>query len=161
MADVFLSYAQHDRSLAQQMADALRECGWDVWWDARLYAGDRFRREISTQLKTARCIVVLWSKASVESDWVIDEAEDGKNRGVLIQALTDGVQPPHGFRGIQWADLSSWSGSVQAEQFAHLLEGISRFVPSSASTPDPVPHLPFPPGETPSPHAGAHSPRRV
>ena len=85
MADVFLSYAQEDRTRARKLADALRELGWDVWWDAHVYVGTRFRSEITRQLQAAKCVVVLWSQASIESDWVIDEAQDGKDRGVLVR----------------------------------------------------------------------------
>jgi hypothetical protein len=139
MADVFLSYAQRDRVRARQVAEALRELGWDVWWDAHLYVGTRFRAEIARQLESAKCVVVLWSQASTESDWVIDEAQDGKNRGVLVQALVEDVQPPHGFRGIHWANLTSWTGGLQAEEFAKLAGGISRHAPMRALTPTNTP----------------------
>ena len=140
MADVFLSYAQEDRTRARKLADALRELGGDVWWDAHVYVGTRFRSEIARQLQSAKCVVVLWSQASVESDWVIDEAEDGKNRGVLVQALIDAAQPPHGFRGIQWANLNSWSGDTHAEEFVKLAGGISRFAPVATPTPSRAAH---------------------
>src|SRR4051794_13785894 len=132
MADVFLSYAQRDHARATQIADALRVHGWDVWWDANLHAGSRFRAEISRQLQLAKCVLVLWSEESIQSDWVIDEAQDGQDRGVLVQALLDAVQPPHGFRGIQWVDLADWSGDTQAEEVVKMSEGISRFVTTFA-----------------------------
>src|SRR5688500_8518257 len=112
MADIFLSYSQKDRDRAKQVANALRIAGWEVWWDANLYAGSRFRAEIANELQSAKCVVVLWSVASIQSDWVIDEAEDGKGRRVLVQAILDDVQPPHGFRGIQCADLTTWKDDV-------------------------------------------------
>ena len=68
MADVFLSYAQEDRTRARQLADALRERGWDVWWDAHLYVGTRLRAEIASQLQAAKYVAVLWPRASIESD---------------------------------------------------------------------------------------------
>jgi hypothetical protein len=150
MADVFLSYAQEDRTRARQLADALRERGWDVWWDAHVYVGTRFRAEIARQLQSAKCVVVLWSQASIESDWVIDEAEDGKTRGVLVQALIDASQPPHGFRGIQWANLNSWSGDTHAEEFVKFADGISRFAPVATPTPTAIPPAlrPDPPAHT-------------
>ena len=150
MADVFLSYAQEDRTRAGKLADALRERGWDVWWDAHVYVGTRFRAEIARQLESAKCVVVLWSQASIESDWVIDEAEDGKNRGVLVQALIDAAQPPHGFRGIQWANLNSWSGDTHAEEFVKLADGISRHATIPTPTPAATPRAlqPDPPAHT-------------
>jgi len=141
MADVFLSYAQEDRARARQVADALRELGCDVWWDAHLYVGTSVRGEITQQLETAKCVVVLWSKASIKSAWVIDEAQDGADRDVLVQGLIEAVRPPHGFRGIHWANLTSWSGDLRAEEFVKLADGISRFAPGFTTTPTPAAHL--------------------
>ena len=135
MADIFLSYAQADAKRAKQVADALSAKGWSVWWDATLVPGTRFRDEIEKQLHAARCVVVLWSKTSVKSDWVIDEADDGKKRGVLIQALIEDVRPPHGFRQIQFATLTGWDGSDSGE-FTRLCGGINAYAPFSRSSRD-------------------------
>jgi hypothetical protein len=129
MGDIFLSYSQKDRDRAQRVAVALRSSGWEVWWDANLYAGSRFRAEIATQLHAARCVVVLWSAASVTSDWVIDEAEDGKQRGVLVQAIIDPVRPPHGFGQIHYADLVNWRGGTGEPVFRSLSRGVEQKVP--------------------------------
>ena len=132
MPDVFLSYAEEDRPRAEQVAEGLRTLGWDVWWDVHIYVGTKFRAEITRKLESAKCVVVLWSRASLESDWVIDEAEEGRQRGVLVQALIEDVQPPHGFRGLQWANLSNWDGDFRAPSFARLHAGIAhRVAPES------------------------------
>jgi|SRR5262252_2831254 len=116
MADLFLSYSQKDAVRAKQVADALTASGWSVWWDMNLDAGARFRQEIAKQLQSATCVIVLWSRASIESDWVVDEAEDGKRRGVLAQALLDDIQPPHGFRSIHCANLTDWTGNTHSPE---------------------------------------------
>ena len=36
MADVFISYSQKDRDVAQGLADFLDDCGYDIWWDYEL-----------------------------------------------------------------------------------------------------------------------------
>lgn len=136
MADVFLSYAQADAKRAKQVADALEAKGWTVWWDVSLVAGDRFRTRIGEELHSARCVVVLWSATSIESDWVIDEADDGKKRRILVQALIEKVLPPHGFRQIQFANLIEWDNSGSGE-FARLCAGISRHAPVT-SNPSPL-----------------------
>jgi TIR domain len=48
--------------------------GWKVWWDTSLTIGDDFRNEIMTELGRARAVIVIWTDASVKSDWVRSEA---------------------------------------------------------------------------------------
>jgi hypothetical protein len=67
MADIFISYAREDRTKAQQLAAALEDSGWSVWWDTRLKAGEIWDEVIEKEIKTARTVVVLWSHASVNS----------------------------------------------------------------------------------------------
>jgi TIR domain len=67
MADVFISYAKADRTLALKLAAMLEAEGWKTWWDTSLIPGDDFRNEIMTELGRAR-------HASIKSDWVRSEA---------------------------------------------------------------------------------------
>jgi hypothetical protein len=48
---------------------------------------------------------VLWSKNSVGSQFVRDEAAEGQN-GRLVPVLIEAVRPPLGFRQLQRADLN-------------------------------------------------------
>ena len=66
---------------------------------------------IEEALREMRCMVVLWSTHSVESDWVKEEAEEARALGRLIPVLIEPVKPPVGFRSIQAADLIQWDGS--------------------------------------------------
>jgi TIR domain-containing protein len=77
MPDIFLSYAREDEGRARMLAEALESRGWSVWWDRRIPHGQDFNAYIQQQLDAARCIVVLWSKASVASQFVRDEASEG------------------------------------------------------------------------------------
>jgi hypothetical protein len=74
-----------------------------------------------------RCMVVLWSTHSVDSDWVKEEAEEARALGNLIPVLIEPVKPPVGFRSIQAADLTDWDGStdyVGARQLIADLESL-------------------------------------
>lgn len=108
MADIFISYAREDEARAKEVASLLEAEGWSVFWDRRIPAGATWRQHIGNALDGARCIVVIWSKFSVESSWVLEEADEGRHRGVLVPVLMDAVDQPRGFREIQAADLSSW-----------------------------------------------------
>jgi TIR domain len=84
MADVFVSYAKADRSLALKLVAMLEAEGWNVWWDTTLAIGDDFRNEIMTELGRARAVVVIWTDASIKSDWVRSEAGRAQDDRKLI-----------------------------------------------------------------------------
>ncbi|QNT70904.1 toll/interleukin-1 receptor domain-containing protein [Defluviicoccus vanus] len=110
MPDIFISYAREDREIAELLARALEAEGWSVWWDRHIPAGKRFDEVISASLDKAKCVVALWSTAAIASQWVAEEAEEGKERGVFVPALIEAVEPPLGFRRIHAADLIGWTG---------------------------------------------------
>ena len=98
MADVFISYAKADRPLALKLAAMLEAEGWKTWWDTSLIPGDDFRNEIMTELGRARAVIVIWTDASVKSDWVRSEAgraqADRKLIPVKLAHLTYKDLPP-------------------------------------------------------------------
>lgn len=82
--DVFIRYASEDRATARSLADTLVAArGWSVWWDTHLRSGDQYPLRIQEAVATSRCVIVLWSRHSVQSDWVIAEASEGWSRKVL------------------------------------------------------------------------------
>ena len=129
MADIFISYAREDRAQARGLAEALGAQGWEVWWDRRIPPGQDFVTFIQRQLESARCLVVLWSKASVASEYVRDEAGDAKDRNALVPALIDDVKPPLGFRQRHVANLTAWTGDVLDPEFIALVDAIASLVP--------------------------------
>lgn len=127
--DIFISYAREDRDRVRRIAEELARRGLDVWWDPRLRGGQDYRDAIESALKAARCVVVAWSRHSVDSDFVIDEAERGKQRGILLPVFLDeGISPPLGFGGTHAKDLSGWladpSRQDQFDQFAEDLDDL-------------------------------------
>src|SRR4030095_13349753 len=112
MSDILLSYARVDSDKARQFEAALERCGWSVFWDRELVPGEGYRRAIERELKEARCVIVLWSRTSVESEWVLDEAEEGNKKGCVIWVRLEEVPPPLGLRQLQAATLVNWSGDV-------------------------------------------------
>jgi pimeloyl-ACP methyl ester carboxylesterase len=110
MADVFVSYASQDRSKVVPLVRALETAGLSVWWDRDIDVGATFDREIEDQLARANCVLVIWSSASVESEWVREEAQEGLDRRILLPVRIDGCRLPLGFRRVQTADLLGWPG---------------------------------------------------
>ncbi len=131
MSQVFISYAKEDAATAGMLAKALEVAGFTVWWDRHIPPGKTWDEVIGHALDAATCVVVLWSKRSVQSRWVREEAEKAASRSCLIPALVDKVDPPFGFARIQAADLSEWRGGEYDPQFADLLEAVSNLVGTS------------------------------
>ena len=101
MSDIFLSYASEDREHAEKLARALETQNLSVWWDRTIPPGRSFDEVIDEAIGAAESMVVLWSKVSIGKNWVLEEATDGHERGILIPVLIDEVQPPRGFRRMQ------------------------------------------------------------
>ena len=107
MTDVFLSYASEDRVRVRPLVDLLERQGWTVWWDREIHAGPRFDQVIEKALDQASCVVVVWSRQSVQSDWVQTEASEGLERDILVPVRIDDVRLPLGFRRSRGADSFS------------------------------------------------------
>ena len=125
MTDVFISYASEDRERARIVASALEARGWSVWWDRKIVAGQTFDQVIEQELEAAKSVVVLWSKDSISSEWVKNEAAAAAERGVLVPALLDDVKLPLEFRRRQAADLIGWEGDPSHAGFQALCDGVA------------------------------------
>lgn len=122
---VFLSYARADQELAAKLAKALEDSGHDVWWDTLIHSGAEFSKSIEAALENCNAVVVAWSRASVLSDWVLDEAARGRDLRKLVPVSLDGTAPPLGFRQYHFVDLSNWRGDARASEFVGLVRGIA------------------------------------
>ena len=63
MTDIFISYANEDQSRVEQLANALEDQGWSVFWDFTIPVGKTWRQ-------------------------VITESLDGANRNPIISGIT-------------------------------------------------------------------------
>ena len=97
MSDIFISYACKDRQRVQRLAEALEAREWSVWWDRTISAGKTFDDVIEEEFRSAKCVIVVWSSASVTSSWVTEEASEGQRKGILVPVLFEDVEPPIGF----------------------------------------------------------------
>lgn len=133
MKDIFLSYAEEDYYRVRAVARALSSQGWSVFIDRHdVPLGSNFREIISENLERARCVVVVWSKYSVRSRYVTEEAGSALNR--LIPVLIDEVRPPYGFREMQMGNLIDWDENIDSP----LIENIYRQVANLLAEPKPL-----------------------
>ena len=140
MADIFISYARGDRERIAALSAALEQFGWSVWWDRHIDGGSAFAQAIEAELQASRAVVVAWSKAALQSDWVKDEAAAARDQGKLVPVTLDGSVPPLGFRQYHVIDLSGWDGEPSAQVLADLRRslGVKLGGATSASGATPV-----------------------
>jgi tetratricopeptide (TPR) repeat protein len=108
--DVFLSYNREDAARAKLFADAFVAEGLEVWWDAHLRSGEEYDRVTEAALRSAKAVVVLWSKRSVDSSWVRAEATQAYRSKKLMPAMIEDCVRPVMFELTQTAELSHWKG---------------------------------------------------
>lgn len=155
MAHLFLSYAREDRECAELLARALASRGWSVWWDRQIQVGRSFSKVIEAELDKARCVIVLWSRHAVESEWVQNEAAEAARRNVLVPVRIEDVRQPLGFRHLQTADLFDWKKGFDSPDFDACLSSIESLVRITSSQKIPNPAQPDVDKPTPQPTAKA------
>jgi TolB-like protein/Tfp pilus assembly protein PilF len=130
-----------------------------VWWDRRMEGGAAFAKVIEAELNAARSVIVAWSEAARESDWVKDEAATARDQGKLVPISVDGTAAPLGFRQYHVIDLASWGGGADAPAFRDLLRAIE--ARSRGEAAPGVGTEQVPPAGTGAPRRRAKPPMRV
>ena len=97
--DIFISYSQKDREAAERLEAAFEAHNFKVWRDERLLdspTGD-FAGTINDALERSARAVVLWSRNSVDSPWVLGEAERARMAGRIVPLALEPVDAllPH------------------------------------------------------------------
>lgn len=120
----FLSYAREDQATAAPLARALEAAGLEVWWDSKIEGGAAFSQAIQAALESSDAVIVLWSRASIGSDWVLDEAATGRRLKKLVPVSLDGTEPPLGFRQYQAVKLAGRQDNADADQVAAIVRSV-------------------------------------
>jgi membrane-associated phospholipid phosphatase len=138
------------------LARALEAEGLSVWWDRTIPAGRNFDQVIEEALNASKVVMVLWSRGSVASRWVLNEAEEAAARNILVPVfIEEHVRIPLAFRRIQAAVLVGWDGSQEAPAFHDLVATLAQRIGGRSSTqPRPISEPPpvddCPPPDPPS-----------
>jgi TRAP-type C4-dicarboxylate transport system permease small subunit len=130
MAKIFLSYSHLDGNKAKSVATSLELEGWSVWWDPQVRAGESFVSLINREIYAADCVVVLWSKASVNSRWVQEEAHNALNRDILCAAMIEhDAQLPVGFATVKYTPLWEWQEErPSSKDLKALFDNVERLI---------------------------------
>ena len=128
VSDIFISYDSADKERVRPLVKLLEEQGWPVWWDRRIPPGRTFAEVIDEAIQAAKCVIVVWSVASVKSSWVKKEAAEGERRRILVPVLFDDVELPFQFREIHAAGLVGYPGSAHETELRELLAAVAGYV---------------------------------
>ena len=146
--DIFLSYNREDQSRAKLFAEAFEAQGFKVWWDVGLRTGEAYDEVTETALRTAKAVVVLWSKKSVASRWVRAEATLADRNKTLVPCMIEPCERPIMFELTQTAELGHWAGEKTDRVWLGFLADVAQFVgrqraptlaPIAAPLPDEAP----------------------
>lgn len=123
--DIFLSYARSNKAQTRSISDALGRQGWTIFMDEEIPNAARWEQYLEQQLERVPCVLVLWSAAAKESDWVQREADRGERRHILVHASLDGTEPPGHFSELQYSNLSTWNGQSDHSEFLRVLRAVA------------------------------------
>lgn len=135
MHDLFISYAREDEAWVEKFHQILDGEGLKVWKDSAIPTGKPYGRVIEEAIAVARAVVVVWSQAAVESDWVRAEATEGLRRGVLLPVRRDESLPPMRFRTIQTIDLADWDFEPEHPGFRRLVGDLKSLLQQTSPVP--------------------------
>jgi hypothetical protein len=103
----FISYSKKDISFAIKLADNLADSGFKVWIDRSLKLGAEWQEDIANNIKSAGNVIVVVSKNSMASNWVLHEGSLADSWGKhLIPVLIEDVETlPPWMERYQWIDF--------------------------------------------------------
>ena len=95
---VFLSYVDEDQKAAEALIAELQEHGikWFSYLHVPRLLGTNARMKIAQAIQGAHYVVILWSRHTTSSSWVLDELRHAMSTGkpILPVLLDDGVPLP-------------------------------------------------------------------
>jgi len=141
---VFLSYASEDTAAAQRIADTLKSAGIEVWFDrSALRGGDAWDNAIRRQIRNCALFMPVISSNSHQRaegyfrlEWklAVDRSHlMATDKAFLVPVVIDATsvmdeRVPDRFRELQWIQLPG--GAASPQFVAHVLDLLSRAVPS-------------------------------
>lgn len=128
MVDVFISYKQEEREAVQIIASTLNDLRLSVWFDTKLRAGGSFDEEIAAALVAAKAVLVCWTPAAIQSEWVRSESTQGMQTNRLAACFLQPTQLIPPFNLVHAENLCAWAGQADDPPWVKLLERIGELV---------------------------------
>jgi hypothetical protein len=108
MANIFFSYSVEDQPLVQYLAESLQKHGHSsLFAGTMLKPGDLWRETLSDTLRTSDVFIVIVSKNSINSRWLMTETGAAlgyfreRSKPIIIPIIFDKVEIPDPLKEIQ------------------------------------------------------------
>lgn len=132
MQDVFIAHDRADIGIAEAYARTLKKLGYEASWDAGGVVNDDWADRALATVKTARCVIALWSPRSVNSEYVNFWATSAAALGKLISVNAYGDAEPRVLHRFGTINLAGWdyaTATPAAEQFLAALKKLTKKAP--------------------------------
>jgi hypothetical protein len=126
---VFISYKREEAEYAIKIHEVLKKNGFAIWWDERLQCGQVWSQVLDEAVKSASCIVVLWSPMAIESKWVLHEASVAMARNNYAPARIEMCTIPSPYNQLQATDLMDWDGETEHPGINDLINRCNELMP--------------------------------
>lgn len=159
MAEVFISYSRDDQATVAEIAKAVQDAGYSVWWDKEILPHNSFSDIINEKIGQAKAVIVVWSGKAAASEWVRGEADHARQERKLVQTLIDGRAPPIPFNQIQFADLTGFTAGSENRNWQMVLASLAVLCRGEEGRSPPISPPPAPPAAplaTPAPQPAAY-----
>jgi hypothetical protein len=121
LTDVFLAYAEEERTVAEQIRNSLRREGFTVWTNTTdIQVGADFQQVINRGIEEADNVVYLLSSAAVKSPWCQHELDYALSlHKRIIPVRVEAMAPdeiPAQVRELQYIDLTDNVQEIDYQQ---------------------------------------------
>lgn len=124
--DVFVAYAPEDRDMAGLVTRRLRALKFKVRF-SKTQEDPVFDDKDARDALRSQSMLVLWSEAAVQSDWVRAAASIGHSReGTLVETALDDVTPYEPFQNSHRFDLAGFTSRTTVEGWYKTVEELGR-----------------------------------
>ena len=130
MAQVFISYARHDKTFAEHLARDLQDAGLDIWIDFRqIKGGEAWREAIFRGVSLSDFMVVCLSPQAVQSEWVRREilmahSQHKQVVPVMVRECFDALGDYEETRQLQDIQIVDFAQASYEQAFPRLLEAL-------------------------------------